>query len=399
MVALITPSVLIWAREQSGFSQNDIAIKLKKSLSEIAAWENGEYYPSISQARKLSEIYRRPLAVFYLPQPPAYFETLRDYRKVPDQDTRAFSHELYDTIRRSSEHQEWLREFLSDEGIDPLEFVGSANLLYSVSTLARVITETIGVTSQDQRKAKTRGDALRLWIKQVESKGVFVSRKGSVDPRECRGFAISDNIAPFIYLNSDDADAAQLFTLIHELVHIWIGSSGISNMNAVGSYSSQDVENIEKFCNHVASLVLLDDALFMTEWSNLRHESNLEYKIERLSQIFKVSEEVIARRLLQKSFITSETYNDLRQYYQERLLEIKEILKLKLKEKAGGPSYYTTILMNNGHSFTRTVLGAYGGGNISGRDASSLLNVKVNNLGKLAVETGFRLPMSLSREV
>lgn len=390
--ALVTPNVMLWARKQSGLSIVEAAAKAKRKPDEIEAWEMGMGRPTITQARKLSEIYRRPLAVFYLPEPPTDFETLRDFRRLPEEETRSFSNELFEIIRKSIEHQAWTREFLEDEGVSPLSFVSTVGLTDSEAILAKNILETFEITPQDQCKTRTRAEALRLWIKKVEQKGIYVFRKGGVDPKECRGFVISDYVAPFIYLNSEDAVAGQLFTLIHELAHIWIGSSGVSNIRPSGVYQYHEFKDLERFCNQVASLTLLNEDLFNIEWTNAKYFRQIEDRIVKLSNVFKVSEEVVARRLLQKGILTEEKYLDLRNYYQERWMEQKQLEKQKMRKKKGGPSYYVNMIMNNGYAYTQTVLSAYGGGKISSRHASSLLDVKVNNFSNLASKAGIRLP-------
>lgn len=389
--ALVTSSVLCWARESSGLSINQVAEKLKRPYKDVEAWELGQKNPSIPQARKLSELYRRPLALFYLPEPPIEFDTLRDFRCLPGEEPREFSKELRENIRLTKERQQWVRSFLIEEGVPPIPFASSANLSYDASTIAEHILQELNITSEVQCKARSRDDVLRLWISRAESKGIYIFRKGGIELTECRGFILTDDVAPFIYLNSEDAYAAQLFTLVHELAHLWLGTSCVSNMVTNGFYESKEAERVEVFCNEVASLCLLDIERFMGEWSKLSNRMMLDEKIERMSQIFKVSEEAIARRLLQNNIIAKEMYEQLRQFYQERWIELKRQERARRRESKSGPSYYVTQVSQNGLAFTQTVVSAYSGGNISGRDASSLLGVKVNNLVKLARQAGVDL--------
>lgn len=395
MEALITPAVIKWAREQSGFNLEQVSNKLKRPLEQLESWEKGLDRPTISQARRLSEIYKRPLAVFYMSEPPLQFETLRDYRRLPEDQAREFTTELLELIRQIVEHHEWTRDFFLDEEIDPLSFIGTFNIDDSPKKVAESILDTLNISKDDLFNVRTRGDALRYWIRRAEDAGVFVSRQGSVDLKECRGFVISDEIAPFIYINSSDAEAGQLFTLVHELAHLWLGTSGISNDDIKGVYESGEIRKIEIFCNEVASLALLNEELFREKWSRFDEMTDVETRLSQLSILFKVSEEVIARRLLNERKISSAKYTELRDIFRTRWEEQEAQRKQKMKERPGGPSYYVTKIMNNGLSYTRTVLSAYGDSTITSRDASALLNVKLNNLPKLATKTGINLPSYL----
>ncbi len=389
--ALITPSVIRWARESAGLTVQEAAKKLKRPVEDIEAWESGDKRPSITQARKASELYRRPLAAFYLPEPPKDFEILRDYRSLPLDERREYSPKLLVIIRTAIEHQQWTREFLIAEGTEPLSFVGSANIHSLPNEVAINILQTLDVTPDEQYSCRTRDDALRLWMRKAERKGIFIFREGQVDLRECRGFVISDEYAPFVYLNSEDARAAQLFTLVHELTHIWLDQSGISNLSANGLYNFPEASTVEAFCNKVASEALLVRTTFVNEWLKLNNDTTIENRIEKLSDKFKISEEAIARRLLEDGRISNRKYDELRDYYQDRWRKLKDFEKKRLKEAEGGPSFYIKKLSNNGYAYTQTVASAFKGGQISGREASSLLGVKVNHIPKLALAAGFPL--------
>jgi len=389
--ALVTPSVIRWARETSGLSTEKAAKKLSRPVEDVEAWESGLKRPSIAQARKASEIYRRALAVFYLPEPPKDYETLRDFRCLPDDEDRKYSPELLLIMRTAIEHQQWTREFLIDEGMPPLPFVGSATVDDNPREVGEDILRVLEISPDEQCDCRSRGEALRLWMSKAEKKGIFVFRQGKIDLRQSRGFIISDEIAPFIYLNSEDAQAAQIFTLVHELAHLWLNQSGVSNIVTFGAYQSVEASMIEPFCNKVASEALLFRDRFDTEWNNLSSSMNIGDRIEKISRIFKVSEEAIARRLLEKDDITNDKYEQLREYYQDRWLELKEKERKRLEGAGGGPSFYVQKVSKNGYAFTQTVVSAFNSGAISGREASALLGVKVNHMPILALTAGFPL--------
>ncbi len=386
--ALITPSVIRWAREQARLSLEEVAKKVGRPIEEVEGWENGSNILSLAQARRLSEIYRRPLAVFYLPSPPNSFETLRDFRSLPDLGIREFHPDLAFLLRSTKYKQEWIREFLLADGLKPLPFIGSATLASSHREVALEILKILKISPEEQRKCTSRQEALRLWLEKTEKAGVFVLRQGQIPLTEARGFVMVDDIAPFIFVNSGDSKAAQIFTLAHELAHLWINRSGISNLEMMGKPVDPESVQIEVFCNKVAAEAVLEEQIFTKEWQKQLTDRTIEEKIKLVAGTLNVSEEVVARRLLDKRIISQEYYLKLRQFYQERWHEIKSLEREKMKTSKGGPSYYVTMVAKNGYAFTQTVVSAFMAGSLTGRDASSLLNVKVNNFQRLGEAAG-----------
>ena len=386
--ALITPSVLKWARERSGFSVEVAAKKIGRPVAEILMWENGESRPTIPQARKAAEAYKRPLAVFYLPEPPRDFETLRDFRSLPVGHSPEFSSELSLLVRTAQYRMEWMSDFLQSEGVEPLEFVGSITLQSDPKEASQKIVNVLKIAPDEQTQCRTRGDALRMWIEKAEKAGIYIFRQGQISLKEARGFVLCDDYSPFIYINSEDAKAAQLFTLAHELAHLWLKQGGISNLEPVEAGIRNDASHIEIYCNQVASELVLNRPLFDYKLRQIDQSEPLHDRIEGLSGFFKVSEEVIARRMLSDELISPDTYEDLRQHYQDRWKSIKEQRRSKMKARDGGPSYYVTKAFNNGYAFTQTIVSAYESGSVSGREASGLLDVKINNIRKLANSAG-----------
>ncbi len=385
--ALVTPSVMRWARIKARLSLEEASAKIKRSVDEIEAWEEGTARPTIAQARKASEVYKRPLAVFYLPEPPQDFDTLRDFRSLPDADLQAYSPGLALLIRHVYYQQAWMRDYLADEGEAPLAFVGSASLAVAPRDVALSILDVLDITPEAQKKCTSRYEALRLWIDKAEAAGIFVFRQAHIAPAEARGFVLSDDLAPFIFVNSADSASAQIFTLAHELAHLWLNQSGISNLEAPHPSSTGEIDQIEIFCNRVAAEATLEEDAFLEVWHNQRTSSSLDERILSLSGTFKVSEEVVARRLLDSGFIDQAEYLKLRALYQDRWKKQKARKKEKQRASGGG-DWYRTMVASNGYNFTRTVVSAFVAGVISGRDASSLLNVKVNNIGRLAETAG-----------
>lgn len=387
--ALVTPLVMKWAREKAGYDVNAAASKLNRPVEDVEGWEDGSLRPSLAQARKAAEVYKRSLAVFYLEEPPKDFETLRDFRRMPvDRDPHP-SPALSFIIRQTQDHQEWLRETLIEQGIEKLDFVASSNIHASPEELAAEIRERLGVSVRRQTRCSTRNEALNLWITKAEGLGVYVSRQShvgreTIECEEVRGFALTDDYAPFVFINSNDAIVAQMFSLMHELVHIWVGQPGISNLGTSGVVLDRSSEQVEVFCNQVASLILLDPATFEELWNDTPEDDDLEDRIESVSNSLKISEEVVARRLLEEDIITRNKYRELRSYYAQRWKQHKADERRKLKEADGGPSPHLLKTIGNGRAFTHTVLACYYSGRLSGAYAAHLLSAKLNHFSKLA---------------
>jgi len=402
--ALITPSVLEWARKRSRLREDEAALRIlgkDSPLTELVAkllqWESGLSRPTIAQMRKVCEVYKRPLAMFYMEEPPEEFETLRDFRSGSASGRTDFSPSLALLLRRSFSKSAWLHDYLRASGNETLAFVGAANVSDGALNVAERIRRQLGVTPLDQINSSSREEALRLWIRHAEQQGIFVFRD-LLDPEEVSGFVVSDTLAPFIFLNGNDAVAKQLFTLGHELCHLWLDQSSISDLRPFTPHLDTEIIEIETFCNLVSSQLLLSEPEFGVRWHLLPSNQPLELKISDMSRTFKVSEEAIAIRLLRWGVLDEKKYWSLREQYRVRWIKWQAENREKLRNTDGGPSPYVTSVSHNGRSFTQTIVSGYLEGSISGRDASALLNFKVNNLKKLGRTAGLPIAYGVGDE-
>ncbi len=373
--ALITPSVLKWSRERAYLNVQDAAHLIKRPIEEIHKWETGKLLPSLAQARKAAEVYKVALAVFYLDAPPATSTpVLKDFRAKHGGKFKNWSPELHSLISDYSEKQKWLSEFVSANGGKALKLGSAKDLFSKPADLAALIRGEIGFTLERQMDCRDPLKAFNLWIQAIEAYGINVCRKGGAEIGEVRGFALYDEFVPFIYVNADDSYAGRLFTLIHELVHIWINAPGISN----GSLPeiSTDEGRIEVFCNEVAACVLVDRGLVQRYWKERPAGRSINEVVARIAKEFSVSEEVIARTLLKHDKISQTDYESLRRYYRERWEASKDKRKGFLK-------YGLKMVLANGRYFTGVVLASYAAGKLSGIGASRLLNVRISNFSKL----------------
>ncbi len=391
--ALVTPSVMKWARERSRLDISAAAKRIGRTEDVIQQWESedGEIKPTLAQLRKAAEVYKSALAVFFLPEPPEGMEVLRDFRCLPSERSSGYTPELAFLIRMVDNRRSWLSEWRSSTGEDPLDYIGSANINSEPSSVAHAIREKLNITFQDQKTLRTRRNALNFWAERVEEIGINVCFTGEIECEEARGFSLNDKYAPFIWINSSDARAGRLFTLTHELAHIWINTTGISNLENIGSNVDSEKDRIEIFCNSVASLTLLEECDFINLWKETDDRGTIEKRITSVSNNIQVSEEVVARRLLNHRIIDNAQYNLLRKHYIERWKNLRDDERKKMQESEYGPPPHLLRVIKNGRTFSRTVLIAYFEGRVSGLEASRLLDWKINNFPKLAKHAGLHL--------
>lgn len=380
--AYITPEVLKWARESAKMTLEIAASKVNKTAEQLNEWEEGITYPTIKQAEKLAKTYKRPLALFFLPEIPSDFQPLQDFRKS---DSKELTTGSVFIIREIQQKQSWLSEVIEESGDPSLSFIGKYNTSHDPKVVATDILSTLEIKRDFSRESSP----IKYWIDKIESKGIYVSRTSFVHSRllldkdELQGFAIADPFAPFVFINSQDWDAPQLFTLIHELAHLWIAETGISNDIELESKNSN---SIERFCNEVAANVLMPEDLVKSFDIEVFNSSKTIYKQAKL---LGVSSYALLVRTMKLSIISLSRYNTLKKEVQhnfEEFVRKEEEKKLKAKQKEGGPNPYLLRVNKNSRLFTQFVLDAFRGGNIEPTQASSLLNTSINNFSKLEMQ-------------
>ena len=253
----VRPELLRWARERAGFSAEALA----RRIPQLPAWERGEVLPTLKQVEKFAKATYAPVGYLFLAQPPVEAVPIPDFRAPAASRVNRPSPDLLDSIYICQQRQEWYRDFARSEGEDRLHFVGSAELTSSVTEIAARMRAALGFDVEERRRIPTWTDALRRFIDQADLLGVLVMISGVVgsnnrrklDPNEFRGFALSDDLAPLVFINGADTKAAQMFTLAHELAHIWLGQSALSDVDPVSAPSNR----VEIWCNQVAAELLV----------------------------------------------------------------------------------------------------------------------------------------------
>lgn len=369
--AFVNPSLLTWSRERAGLSTEQVAKKLPVKPDRVQAWEAGETKPTFLQAQKWASVAHIPFGFLFLQQPPVEQLPLPDLRTVGGIAPQRPSLELLDTVRDAIRKQDWYLEYLQHQEHQSLAFVGRFNSRSQVAEVVDDIRRTLGVNPDMARLDYDKYS--RALIDAAEAVGILVMRSGialgnthrKLEVSEFRGFAISNAYAPVVFINSSDAPTARLFTLLHELAHIWIGSSGVSDGNTANGRDD------ERFCNAVAGEFLAPEAQFRALWNpDIHWEANLA----PLATRFHISKLAIGRRALDLGYISQAHYSA---YY-------RMILKAFQDEKGGAGDYYRNTTAKNSPRLSKAVLTEAMSGRMLLREAGHLLGVQPAKLRTLA---------------
>ena len=375
--ANINTDMLTWARERSGISVPDFARRCGISEERLREWESGERKLTFNQAMRFAEKAHVPFGYLFLAKPPEEVLPIPDLRTLEGQGVQRPSAELLDLVKLMMQRQEWYREYLQQHFAEANPYVGRASYSDSVESIVEDIRACLGVEPHP-----TRGkwdDYYRDLVQRIESLGILVMRQGNLghhsrplNVEEFRGFAIVDEYAPIIFVNHSDALGARLFTLIHELCHIWIGQSGISDGNT-NTHRQEEV-----LCNAVAAEFLVPAQEFRALW---QHDSeSWEDNLPPLEAHFHVSTWALARRALTLNFISQQEYG--RYIFEQKM-------RHEQRKGSGGPTYYQTKKAQISRQFSQAVVGEALSGQLLLRAAGELLGgIKPGKIETFARELG-----------
>lgn len=374
----VSPEMLRWARKRAGRAQEDLADK----FTMLPLWEDGELQPTVKQVEAFARAVHVPVGYLFLDEPPDEALPIPDFRTVGGRALTHPSPDLLDTIYACQERQSWYRDFARVTGQPQLEFVASARLATAPQAVAELMREVLGFGLEARRACRTWDEALRMFMQRADEAGILVMVSGVVgsnnnrrlDPNEFRGFALADPLAPLVFVNGADTKAAQMFTLAHELAHIWLGDSGLSNVATVTGPGSK---REEVWCNKVAAELLVPMTSLRAE---LRSGELLADALPRLARTFKVSTLVVLRRLLDAGWLDRAEFDIEWPRESERLRTLAQ-------RGSGGGNFHLTTLARAGRRFTRAVAESTLEGHTLYRDAFRMLGV-----------SGTRTFNSLSRE-
>lgn len=357
--------MLSWARERARLDPAALVARFPK----LPDWEAGEILPTLRQLEDYARATHAPIGYFFLPEPPVEPVPIPDFRTMADRTITRPSPNLLDTVYTCQERQAWYREHVQVGGYPPLSFVGSLSRDLPPVQAAEHIRRELNFSVDARRDCRTWTEALRLFIEQAEAVGVMVMVSGVVlnnnyrhlDPQEFRGFALADALAPLVFINGADSKAAQMFTLAHELAHLWLGQTALSDVSAEDGSSN----STETWCNQVAAELLVPLTVFSAE---LHGDEPMRQMLDRLARRFKVSTLVVLRRLLDAGHL------DRAGFFQAYRQELDHLRNLDASGSGGGDFYRTTAARVS-KRFARALVESTLEGRTLYRDAFRMLGI------------------------
>jgi len=367
----VNPVMLRWARKTGGFDIPDVVAKLKRkriTSKTVKSWEKGTASPTYVQLERLAyEIYKRPLALFFFPEPPEEETPAESFRTLPQEEINLLEPRLLYLVRQAKVMQENLRELF--DGVNSAKkqicsdiTINSTDTIYDVAKTTR---EYLGVGLNEQYALTTNDKALKYWREVLERHGVFVFKDAFKDD-ECSGFCLYDDVFPVIYINNSQAKIRQIFTLFHELAHLLFRTGGIDlrHDDFVKRIKGPN-RRIEVFCNKFAGEFLVPTKNIKPQIQNQTINDNL---IIRLAKKYSVSREVILRKCLDLNRIT-------KTFYETKVKEWNEERSTRGKPSLGGNPYYTKGAYL-GSYYIEAAFGKYYQGAISKPQLADYLGMK-----------------------
>lgn len=376
--ALVKAALLIWARENAGFSVEQAARKISVKPGRLESWEQGAARPTVIQLRKLAQAYKRPLAVFYLPEPPKDFQALRDFRRFPGQVAGIESPELRWAIRFVQIRREVALELFDILELKVPEFAIQASLTDDPEETAHRIRSWLGISRQQQAEWRPGYDAFNGWRSALENAGLLVCQAQKVETSEMRGLSISSKPLPAIVVNTKDSLVGRIFSMLHELTHILLREGGVCDLGEESNRPPEE-QQVEIFCNRVAGAVLVPRAELSRQVSKPRREWPDE-SIESLARQFCVSREVVLRRLLINGLATSSFYQKKRHEW------LRELEERRQQKATGFAPPHRIAISASGPMFVRLVLQSYYQERITASDLSDYLGLRLKHLPKVESE-------------
>lgn len=377
----VNPELIRWAIKRSGLAEDEL--RAEPQLNKLQEWLRGAGQPTLRQLELFANRTMTPFGYLFLQDPPDEKLPIPDFRTVGNTPIERLSPNLIEMILTMQRRQAWMREHLIEDGQSPLEFVGSAKNARNMVSLAVRIRETLGLNTDWAENHHTWEDALRTLRDSSERIGVLVATSGVVglnnyrllDPEEFRGFVLCDEYAPVVFVNGADSKSAQMFTLTHELVHLWIGRGGLFNLIQTMPHG----DATERFCNHTAAEFLMPGHKLRDRWAAVKDDEN---PFKTIARWFKISPVAAARRALDLGLISKARffrfYDHDQREFQRRKAEDKK------KAKKGGPNFYVVQDLRLGKRFGYAVVRAAREGRLLYREAYQLTDLRGETFAKYA---------------
>jgi Zn-dependent peptidase ImmA (M78 family) len=360
----VKAEIIQWACDRAGQS----VVALAERFPKLPEWLREEAQPTLRQLEDFAKSTHTPFGYFFLPQPPVERVPIPDFRTMRRQRIGRPTPDLLDTIYICQQRQEWYRDYARVTGDRPYPFVGAATTAADVVELASDMRDALAFDLDERQRMRTWEDALRRFIEQADNLGILVMVNGVVgsnnrrklDPEEFRGFALSDELAPLVFINGADTKAAQMFTLAHELAHLWLGESALTNVEA----RSTPTNAVESWCNRVAAELLAPLEAVRQDYNR---RAPLQQECARLARRFKVSTLVILRRFYDAGGLTRE------QFWREYDTEVARLTSIP---RTSGGDFYLTTAARVSKRFARALVISTWEGRSSFTEAFQLLGFK-----------------------
>ncbi len=369
----IEPKILEWARTRINMSISEVAKKLDKDIDTITNWEKGTELPSLAQLEKLAyTVYKVPLVVFFLPEPPEEPSINRQFRTIPEQETTLLPSALMLKVKEGQYYQEVLKDLFNGKNpvTNPI-FKKYSNIQLGSNNVADSIRKDLKINRQIQSSFKDTTEAFKYYREQIENAGIFVFQQTL--KKYCRGYSLYDEEFPIIVINSSEiSDTGKNFTLFHELSHLLLNMGGLTN-----DYTYQSNNHEEIFCNKLASNILVDTDELLDD-NLIRSNDSIEWSDKILKQLahdFKVSQEVVLRKLLDLDLTTLRFYSLKREDWLQKLPK-------KRKGSSGG-DFYRNKLSKLGNLYATIILNNLYNGRINPYQASEYLGLKINQIPQI----------------
>ncbi|MBE0399515.1 ImmA/IrrE family metallo-endopeptidase [Halomonas sp. FME1] len=380
----VNPELVQWARQRAHLAIEDLTGRFPK----LGDWERGEVLPTFKQLEDFARATHVPFGYLFLPEPPLIPMPITDFRTLGNQYVGSISPDLLDTIYAMQQRQAWLRETRIECEVSGFDFVGSARLTDDPAAIGREMRRLLDLEDGWANQARTWQEAISALRTAIEAQGILAIINGVVGNNthrvlnvdEFRGFALSDEFAPLIFVNGADAKSAQMFTLAHELAHIWLGSQGSGLSGFPGIFP--DGGEIENFCDRAAAEFLVPEAELRQSWPNVRRE---EAPFSLLARQFKVSPIVVGRRAIDLRLVE-------RQYFFEFYAAYVQQERQQKQAASSGGDFYNNQNARVGKKFALQVIRAAKEGRIGFRQAYELTGLKGGAFQEYAQRLGVELP-------
>ncbi|MBU2714214.1 ImmA/IrrE family metallo-endopeptidase [Zooshikella harenae] len=377
--AEINPELLVWARKSIRMDIVYAAKKLRVAEKKLEDWESGVEQPTIRQLRSIAKSYKINFGAFFLPEPPELFNSpVKDFRRHHGTTISDFHPEIYIDLRNNLNTREIAVELESELGERQVQFQSSCTIEENPIDVAKRVRRIIGMSFAKQKTARNSRLAFNMWRELIGSLGCLVLQSTKIDLNEMRGYSVYFDFKPLLVVNRKDSYSARTFTLLHELTHILLRSSGLCDLHSNTKMSPHE-QRLEVFCNKVAAQILVPDE-YLLSYPAVRTTGPEEWTdqiISPISRDFGVSREVILRKLLDHNLTTKAFYEENRERYRQ------DAEATKRKKQGGFVTPAVDTVSSKGKQFVSLVFDAMNSSLITSNDASDYLGVKAKHFSKI----------------